>query len=343
MGLPPTSTKGSGDTNPVTTFEFDFPNNTITHTGVKASVGTLTIAGGGTGQTTANAGFNALSPMTTGGDIIYGGASGVATRLANGSSGQVLTSGGGTTAPSWTAPAPLWSVSAVKTTTYSILTTDNLVLVDGTSAFTATLPTAVGVTGKQYTIKRVDQTLANAVTIATTSSQTIDGVTTKKLSTQYEQFTVVSDGSNWQTVAHDYPQGWVSYTPTITGYGSATNVAAKWRRVGDSLEVMGSFTAGTVSGVVLSSFTIPSGLAIGSMTISNTTSNQGPIVGTFGANGTGGNSFCITATGTSTSIIYTGSSFSSSAQLTPAVGSSAGTSSAVSAFEFIVPITNWEA
>lgn len=45
--------------------------------------------------------FNNLSPMTTGGDIIYGGASGAGTRLANGSSGQVLTSNGGTSAPSW--------------------------------------------------------------------------------------------------------------------------------------------------------------------------------------------------------------------------------------------------
>ncbi len=43
------------------------------------------------------------NPMTTGGDIIYGGASGVPTRLANGSAGQVLTSNGTTLAPSWQA------------------------------------------------------------------------------------------------------------------------------------------------------------------------------------------------------------------------------------------------
>jgi hypothetical protein len=42
------------------------------------------------------------NPMTTGGDIIYGGGSGAPTRLANGSAGQVLTSNGGTDAPSWT-------------------------------------------------------------------------------------------------------------------------------------------------------------------------------------------------------------------------------------------------
>ena len=43
------------------------------------------------------------NPMTTGGDIIYGGASGTPTRLANGSSGNILTSAGGTSAPAWTA------------------------------------------------------------------------------------------------------------------------------------------------------------------------------------------------------------------------------------------------
>jgi len=41
------------------------------------------------------------NPMTTGGDLIYGGASGVATRLANGTAGQVLQSNGTTLAPTW--------------------------------------------------------------------------------------------------------------------------------------------------------------------------------------------------------------------------------------------------
>lgn len=62
----------------------------------------LPIANGGTSATSANAAFNALSPMTTGGDLIYGGASGAATRLANGTAGQVLTSSGTTVAPTWT-------------------------------------------------------------------------------------------------------------------------------------------------------------------------------------------------------------------------------------------------
>jgi len=53
--------------------------------------GTVAIGNGGTGQTTASAGFNALSPLTTAGDILYGGTSGAGTRLGIGTSGQVLT------------------------------------------------------------------------------------------------------------------------------------------------------------------------------------------------------------------------------------------------------------
>lgn len=60
----------------------------------------VSIAQGGTGQTTASAGFNALSPLTTAGDMLYGGTSGTGTRLAAGSSGQVL-HGGAT--PVWSA------------------------------------------------------------------------------------------------------------------------------------------------------------------------------------------------------------------------------------------------
>lgn len=64
-------------------------------------IGTVPIASGGTGQVTKAAAFDALSPMTTGGDLIYGGASGTGTRLANGSAFNVLQSAGGTSAPTW--------------------------------------------------------------------------------------------------------------------------------------------------------------------------------------------------------------------------------------------------
>lgn len=301
--------------------------------------GTVPLNKGGTGQTTKAAAFDALQPMTTGGDIIYGGASGTGTRLANGSSTQVLTSNGGTAAPSWAAvPFGNYAVSAVKTSTYAVLTTDNIVLVDGTSAFTATLPTAVGVTGKVYTIKRVDQTLANAVTIATTSSQTIDGVTTRKLMTQYEQFTVTSDGANWQILDHSYPSGWTAYTPTYTGFGTVSTTAMYWKRVGDSVLLRGKFTSGTPTAVE-ARLSLPSGLTSAS-TITGVEHAD------FGVAATGASTtFFQLMTDMEASVAYItfGLQTSTTSGLTKANGNVVAVNTQVQSIHASVPIANWEA
>jgi hypothetical protein len=64
---------------------------TITSTADASTLsGTVAIAKGGTGATTKSTAFDALSPMTTAGDIIYGGASGTGTRLAKGNDGEFL-------------------------------------------------------------------------------------------------------------------------------------------------------------------------------------------------------------------------------------------------------------
>ena len=60
--------------------------------------GTATISQGGTGQVTAVAAFNALSPLSTEGDLLYYHSS-ANTRLAKGTNGQCLTSNG--TDPVW--------------------------------------------------------------------------------------------------------------------------------------------------------------------------------------------------------------------------------------------------
>jgi hypothetical protein len=78
--------------------------NPITSSGTLAitySGTALPIANGGTGQTTAGAAFNALSPITTAGDLILGNGTNTATRLAIGANGYVLTSDG--TTASWAA------------------------------------------------------------------------------------------------------------------------------------------------------------------------------------------------------------------------------------------------
>lgn len=60
---------------------------------------------------------------------------------------------------------------------------------------TITLPTAA-TSQLVYTIKKVDSGIGT-VTIATTSSQLIDGVSTKTITNQYATITIASDGSNW--------------------------------------------------------------------------------------------------------------------------------------------------
>lgn len=89
---------------------------------------------------------------------------------------------------------------ATKTSAYTLTAADHVILADATSAaFSVTLPTAVGITGRPYVVKRLNAA-SNNVTIATTSSQTIDGSTTHVLSSQYAVARVVSNGANWLLV-----------------------------------------------------------------------------------------------------------------------------------------------
>ena len=75
---------------------FTVSNSPITSSGAIALGGTLNVAHGGTGQTTAGAAFNALSPITSTGDLIVGNGTNSATRLGIGANNYVLTSNGTT-------------------------------------------------------------------------------------------------------------------------------------------------------------------------------------------------------------------------------------------------------
>lgn len=90
-----------------------------------------------------------------------------------------------------------------KSSSYALTTADSTVLVTATGQ-TMTLPTAVGnmfkTAGRIYTIKL---TASGSCTIATTSSQTIDGSSTYSLSAQNRYVTVQSDGSNWQIIGNN--------------------------------------------------------------------------------------------------------------------------------------------
>jgi hypothetical protein len=80
----------------------------IAYADLAGAIPTWAIANGGTGQTTASAAFNALSPITTTGDLILGNGTNSATRLAIGANGYLLSSNG--TTASWQ-PAPASGVT----------------------------------------------------------------------------------------------------------------------------------------------------------------------------------------------------------------------------------------
>jgi hypothetical protein len=86
------------------------------------------------------------------------------------------------------------SINNVSGTTSAGATASTDYVYNATSGtFTITLPTAVSNTN-MYIIKNSG---TGIVTVATTSAQTIDGVTTQVIPTQYSSISMVSDGSNW--------------------------------------------------------------------------------------------------------------------------------------------------
>jgi hypothetical protein len=88
-----------------------------------------------------------------------------------------------------------------KTAAYTTTAVDHTITCDCTTAgFTLTLHTAVGNTGQEIRVIKINAT--NTLTMGSTSSQTINGAAPggKTLTTQWSFFTFVSDGANWLQV-----------------------------------------------------------------------------------------------------------------------------------------------
>jgi hypothetical protein len=160
-------------------------NTTGTAAGLSS---TLAIASGGTGQTTAGTAFNALSPITTTGDLILGNGTNSATRLGIGSNGYLLTSDG--TTASWAA-AP-----AAGVTSFSAGTTGFTPSTGTTGAVTlsGTLGVANGGTGATTLTGYVKGTGTSALTASSTIPNTdITGLGT--MSTQNANSVAVTGGT----------------------------------------------------------------------------------------------------------------------------------------------------
>ncbi|MGZ3774153.1 MAG: beta strand repeat-containing protein, partial [Pseudobdellovibrionaceae bacterium] len=167
------------------------------------AIGFQAIYDAGTTSIATTAGIKGLRENATASDL-----SGYLSFLTRGSSGNPaervrITSTGnvgiGTTSPAsvLTVNGAIQTALTSKSANYTITSSDSVVIGNASGgAITITLPSAASIAGRQYTIKKVDSS-SNAVIVATTSSQTIDGITTANLVSQYQLLTVISDGTNW--------------------------------------------------------------------------------------------------------------------------------------------------
>lgn len=89
--------------------------------------------------------------------------------------------------------------SVAKTGAYTLTASDSCVLAGGTGAYTVTLPSAssTAALGQNFTIINTCSAAGDKITIATTSSQTINGATTFVLPNPNTYLEVQSNGSNW--------------------------------------------------------------------------------------------------------------------------------------------------
>lgn len=81
------------------------------------------------------------------------------------------------------------------------------------------------------------------------------GTSPLNYSIRFDDFRVGPQPRNFGTAITD----WQKYTPTISNFGTPTNVNFEWRRSGGDVEIRGGFTSGTSAGAA-GTFTLPFGL-----------------------------------------------------------------------------------
>jgi len=101
------------------------------------------------------------------------------------------------------------------TTSETVLSTDYTLLFTGSSACTLTMPDATAWPGRIINIKNTKTGTVPVLTIATTSSQTIDGASTWLLDDPNETTNLVSDGSNWRIVGSGSGTSWAHGGNTV--------------------------------------------------------------------------------------------------------------------------------
>jgi hypothetical protein len=160
----------------------DVPTLNQNTTGNAANVtGTVAIANGGTGQNTKANAFNALSPITTTGDIIIGTGTNASSRLGIGTAGYVLTSTG-TTATWQAATGGVTSISFGSTGLTPNTATGGAVTVAGTLAVANGGTGVTSSTGSGNTVLSTSPTLVTPI-LGTPTSVTLTNATGLPVST----------------------------------------------------------------------------------------------------------------------------------------------------------------
>lgn len=172
----------------------------------------LPIANGGTGQTSASAAFNALSPLTTSGDMLYGGASGAGTRLAIGTPGFILASLNGI--PTWVASTTISNISAFKQAS-NYATTGAL----PANTYLSGVLTEVG-TGA-LTVDGASPSIGQRILVKNEATQTNNGIYTVTATGSGIAAYVLTRATDFNTSDEIYP-GVATYILTGTANGDTT-------------------------------------------------------------------------------------------------------------------------
>jgi len=231
-----------GGVGSVTTFNTSIPglSPTVGSTGNVTLSGTVGIGGGGTGQTTAAAAFNALSPIASTGDLIIGTGANAASRLPIGANGYFLVSNG--TTATWQ------NVTASGVTTWSGGTTGLLPAgaTSGAVTLTGTLAIANGGTGQTTKVAAFD-----ALSPTTTAGDLIyyNGTDNVRLGvgTVGQVLSVAGGIPAWQTITGAV----TSFQTSLSGLTPNTATTGVVTLTGTLGVASGGTGATTLTGVVI--------------------------------------------------------------------------------------------